>query len=76
MRTQTCVDVRYTTPGLCEAVSYATHPTAAVKNSAIHNHCAAVRLRLHITQQLAQPTRRYGDKQTILPLPQTAIRPS
>ena len=76
MRAQSCVDVRYTTLGLCEAVPYANHPTAAVKNSAIHNQCAAVRLQLHITQRLAHSTRRYGDKQTILPLPQTAIRPS
>jgi len=46
---QTCVDVRYRTLGLCEAVPYANHPTAEVKNPAIHNKRAAVRLQLHIT---------------------------
>jgi len=60
MCTQTSVDVQYTTLGLCEAVPYANHPTAAVKNSAIHNQCAVVHLQLHIIR-LAHSTRRYGD---------------
>ena len=49
MCAQTCVDVWYTTLGRCEAVTYANHPTAGVKNCAIHNKRAAVRLQLHIT---------------------------
>jgi len=61
MCAQTCVDVRYTTVGLCEPVPYAYHPTAAVKNSAIQNQCGVLRLQLHITQRLAHSTRRYGD---------------
>jgi len=59
-----------------EVKSYANHPTAAVKNPAIRNHCATVRFQPHITQRLAHSTRRYGDQQIIPPLPQTASRPS
>jgi len=36
--------VRITTLGLCEAVPYTNHPTAAVKNSAVHKQRAVVRL--------------------------------
>ena len=44
MRAQACMDVRYSTLGLCEAVPYTNHPKTAVKNSAVHNQRAAVRL--------------------------------
>jgi len=44
MRAQTCMDVRYTTLGLCETVPYTNHPTAAVKTSAFHKQRAVVRL--------------------------------
>jgi len=44
MHAQTCMDVWYTTLGLCEAVPYTNHLTAAVKNSAVHNQHAVVRL--------------------------------
>jgi len=76
MCAETYVDVRYKTLGVCEAVPYANLPTAAVKNSAIHNKRATVRLQPHITKRLAHSTRRYGDQQTIPPLTQTASRPS
>jgi len=61
MCAQTCVDVRYTTLGLCEAVPYANHQTGAVQNPAIHKKRAMVRFQPHITQQIAHSTRRYGD---------------
>ena len=76
MCAQTCVALRYKTVGLCEAVPHANHPTVAVKNPAIHNQFAAVGIQLQITQRLAYSTRRYGDKQIISPLKQTARRPS
>jgi hypothetical protein len=76
MCTQTCVDVLDTTLGMCEAVPYTNHPTAAVKNSAIHNQRTAVRLQLHTTQLLTHAVRRYGDQQIIPPLSPTASRSS
>jgi len=46
LRAQTCMDVRYTTLGLCEAVPYTNNPTAAVKKKFCchNNQRAAVRL--------------------------------
>ena len=74
MRAQTCLVVRHTALGVCEAVPYTNHPTDAVKNSAIHNQRAVVRFQLHTTQRLARPVRHYGDQQIIPTLPPTAGR--
>jgi hypothetical protein len=76
MCTQTGVDVRYTNLGLCEADQYKNHPTPAIKNPAIHNQCAVVRLQLHNTHQSTYTLRYYGDEQAIPPLPPTIGRPS
>jgi len=37
MRAQACVDVWYSTLGLCEAIPYTNHTAVTVQNSAIHN---------------------------------------
>jgi hypothetical protein len=72
MHGQTCVDVRYSTVGLCEAVPHTNHTAATVQNSAVHNQRAAVRLQPHATQWLAYPICRHGDQPIIPPLPPSA----
>jgi len=74
MWAQTSLVVRHTALGVSEAVPYTNHPTAAVKNSAIHNQLAVVCFQIHTTQRFARPVRRYGDQQIIPTLPPTAGR--
>jgi len=44
MRAQTCMDVRYTKLGLCEAVPQTNNPKFAVKNSVVYKKRAVLRL--------------------------------
>ena len=72
----TCVYIRYTAVGLCEAFPYTNHPKTAVKNPAVHNQRAAVRFYIHASQWSSHSICCFGDWQVIRSLPPTAGMPS